>query len=143
MLLWLLFVLSSCVCQGQPAVVGSAGLWSGGLTIPWSGAQAARDFPQGTRTSTGYSLGLTIGKTAPGLATDFMSIGVHRRFKVFHAALFGSAVGDRLYSEYGLGIREAYRRRNGRWDWGWMDTGDRLNDGSEYGPVYVPDSVCF
>ncbi len=105
MLLWLLFVLSSCVCQGQPAVVGSAGLWSGGLTIPWSGAQAARDFPQGTRTSTGYSLGLTIGKTAPGLATDFMSIGVHRRFKVFHAALFGSAVGDRLYSEYGLGIR--------------------------------------
>jgi len=101
----LILSLISFGCSGQPAVVGGGELWAGGISIPWLGAQAARDFPQGTPKTPGYALGISAGQTAHGLAPEFMALGIHRRFKVFHAAVLGSALGDPLYSEYGFGVR--------------------------------------
>jgi len=97
--------LSFDACMAQPSVVGGEALWAGGLTIPWTGAQAARDFPQGTPATSGLSLGLTTGNTAPTLATQFLSLGIHRRFRVFHASVLGNVSGDMLYSELGIGLR--------------------------------------
>jgi|GEM_PF-2245025 len=105
MLVWFLFFLLINPCAGQPSVVGGGALWASGVTIPEVGGQAARNFPQGTPEVQGLSLGIAIGSPAPTLSSGFLSVGVHRRFRVFHASVLGSATGDRMYSEQSIGLR--------------------------------------
>lgn len=101
----LIFCLLAGTCRGQVVAVGGGSLWASSITPADVAGQAAWHFPQGTPAKPGLSLGLALGSAAPALGTGLLSMGIHRRFRVFHAAAVGSFSGDGLFSEQNLGLR--------------------------------------
>lgn len=144
-MLWVTLLLSlyGTVCMGQPSVVGGGALWSGGLTVPYTGAQSARDFPQGTPVAVGLSLGLAAGSTTQGLGTQFMSVGAHHRFRVFHAALLGSASGDKLSAEYSVGLRGGLSTPKWGLGLGWDGRLRKIEDRMRTWPVLIAGISLF